>query len=317
MKSKWIACTVVSWMTVAGVLQAADAPPAMPKPVKEHEWLRNLAGEWETDCEVCMEGQPSVKSKLTERARMLGGFWIVSDANGSLMGLPFASQFTLGYDPQTKKYIGTWVDSMTSVLWRYEGTLDASGQTMTLVSEGPSPVDHSKTTKFKDIIELTGKDQKTLTSSYLADDGQWKLCGRMTSRRKAGAADQKAQAEPGANRVVHFEIPATEPEKLAKFYGDVFGWSIMKTPVPNMEYWVVMTGNDGAGINGGILPRRKPDHGITNYVNVTSIDATIEKATKLGAKVALPKMPVPGIGFVACLVDPQGNLCGLWEQEKK
>jgi len=51
-----------------------------------------------------------------------------------------------------------------------------------------------------------------------------------------------------------------------------------------------------------------------NYVDVASIDAAIEKATKLGATVALPRMPVPGVGAVAAIVDPQGNICGLWEQ---
>jgi hypothetical protein len=50
---------------------------------------------------------------------------------------------------------------------------------------------------------------------------------------------------------------------------------------------------------------------------VASIDAAIEKATKLGAQVALPKTPVPGIGAVAAIVDPQGNVCGLWEQAKQ
>ena len=47
-----------------------------------------------------------------------------------------------------------------------------------------------------------------------------------------------------------------------------------------------------------------------------SIDAAIEKATKLGAQVALPKIPVPGVGAVAAIVDPQGNICGLWEQAR-
>ena len=51
-----------------------------------------------------------------------------------------------------------------------------------------------------------------------------------------------------------------------------------------------------------------------NYVDVPSIDEAIEKATKLGAQVALPKMPVPGVGAI---VDPQGNICGLWEQVGK
>ena len=51
-----------------------------------------------------------------------------------------------------------------------------------------------------------------------------------------------------------------------------------------------------------------------DYVDVASIDASLERAANLGAKVALPKTPVPGVGAVAAIIDPQGNICGLWEQ---
>ena len=51
-----------------------------------------------------------------------------------------------------------------------------------------------------------------------------------------------------------------------------------------------------------------------NYVDVASIDVAIEKATKLGAQVAMPKLPIPGVGAVAAIIDPQGKLCGLWQK---
>ncbi len=54
-----------------------------------------------------------------------------------------------------------------------------------------------------------------------------------------------------------------------------------------------------------------------NYVDVPSIDAAVERAKKLGGEVALPKTPVPGVGAVAAIKDPQGNICGLWEQASK
>ena len=54
-----------------------------------------------------------------------------------------------------------------------------------------------------------------------------------------------------------------------------------------------------------------------NYVDVASIDAALETAVNLGAKVALPKMPVGDMGAVAAIIDPEGNICGLWEQTKK
>jgi predicted enzyme related to lactoylglutathione lyase len=248
---------------------------------------------------------------------MLGGFWLLTEGKGDIMGMPYSSSFTLGYDSDKKKFVGTWVDSMTGYMWKYEGSVDPTGKILTLNTEGPSPVAPDKMTKFKEVIELKGKDQKHFTSSYLAPDGKWATCCTITAKRKNGQSAQAAPAAPGVNRPVHFEIPANEPEKLAKFYTDVFGWQFMKAPIPGMEYWLCTTGTEGAGINGAIMPRQKPEHGMTNYINVVSIDATIEKATKAGAKVALAKMPVPGVGAVACLIDPQGNMCGLWEQEKK
>ena len=116
------------------------------------------------------------------------------------------------------------------------------------------------------------------------------------------------------NRVVHFEIPADQPEALTKFYSQVFGWKFHKSPIPNMEYWLCETGAEGPGINGAVMQRQNPKQPVTNYVDVPSIDAAIERATSLGAKVALPKTPVPGVGAVAAIIDPQGNVCGLWEQ---
>jgi predicted enzyme related to lactoylglutathione lyase len=120
----------------------------------------------------------------------------------------------------------------------------------------------------------------------------------------------------GNNRIVHFEIPAGQPEALTRFYSDLFGWKFQKAPIPGMEYWLCDTGADGPGINGAVTQRQNPQQPWMNYVDVTSIDAAIEKATKLGATVALPKMPVPGVGAVAAIIDPQGNILGLWEQAK-
>jgi predicted enzyme related to lactoylglutathione lyase len=62
------------------------------------------------------------------------------------------------------------------------------------------------------------------------------------------------------------------------------------------------------------MQRQHPDQPWMNYVEVGSIDRTIESATRMGAKVALPKTAVPGVGAYAAIVDPEGNICGLWEQ---
>ena len=74
------------------------------------------------------------------------------------------------------------------------------------------------------------------------------------------------------------------------------------------------TGADGPGINGGIVKKQNPTHPCMNYVDVGSIDQAIEKAETLGAKLALPKIPIPGIGAIACLIDPEGNI--VWDASR-
>jgi predicted enzyme related to lactoylglutathione lyase len=117
-----------------------------------------------------------------------------------------------------------------------------------------------------------------------------------------------------SNRVVHFEIPANQPAALTKLYGELFGWKFQKAPIPGPEYWLCDTGSDGPGINGAVMQRQSEQQPIVNYVDVSKLDATIDVATQLGATVALPKTPIPGVGSVAVIIDPQGNLCGLWEK---
>jgi uncharacterized protein len=116
------------------------------------------------------------------------------------------------------------------------------------------------------------------------------------------------------NRIVHFEIPAEQPEALAKFYSELFGWKLQRALIPGPEYWICETGSEGPGINGAVMQRQHPQQPWMNYVDVASIDTAMERATSLGAKIALPKTPVPGVGAYAAIIDPQGNICGLWEQ---
>src|SRR5262245_32240527 len=97
----------------------AQEPPKMPAPQKEHQWLKQLEGEWETEAEMVMEpGKPPVKSKWTESVRSLGAFWAVAEMKGDCMGVPVTGVMTVGYDPQKKKYVGTWVCSMCDLLWK-------------------------------------------------------------------------------------------------------------------------------------------------------------------------------------------------------
>ena len=113
--------------------------------------------------------------------------------------------------------------------------------------------------------------------------------------------------------IVHFEIPADNVEKLRKFYSALFGWKIEKMPGP-MEYFGIQTVpiNDKGmpmrpGVNGGMMKKQNPEHKPVNYIAVESVDEYVQKIEALGGRVIVPKMEVPGIGWWASALDPEGN----------
>lgn len=155
----------------------------MPPPAKEHAWLRRFEGDWTSEGEIAMEpGLPPMKVTGSDRARMIGGFWVVSEGRGDQMN--FESRLTLGYDEKKKKYVGTWVDSMSSYMWRYEGTVDSSGRILTLETVGPQPGDPTKTAQFRDVTEFKSDDHRLFTSSKLNPDGKWTTMVTIHYRRR-------------------------------------------------------------------------------------------------------------------------------------
>ncbi len=142
-------------------------------PQKGHEWLQQLVGDWTYEAEATMGlGEPTERSSGTESVRSLGGIWIVAEGQGEMPGGGTATTLmTLGYDPQKQRYVGTWIASMMSHLWVYDGALAADGRVLTLAAEGPNA--EGKIAQFKDVIEVKSDDHRVLTSHLLGDDGEW------------------------------------------------------------------------------------------------------------------------------------------------
>lgn len=156
------------------------------QPQKEHEWLNKLVGDWIYESECSMgPGQPPARSMGTEKVRSLGGLWAVCEGQGEMPGGGVGlTIMTLGYDPLRKRYIGTFIGSMMTHLWVYEGQLDRTGKILTLDTEGPSCTAEGQMTKYKDVIEFKSDDQRVLSSNMLGDDGQWHAFMTATYRRK-------------------------------------------------------------------------------------------------------------------------------------
>ncbi len=154
----------------------AQQPSAMnPEPQKEHLWLHKLIGMWVYESEVLMgPGQPLARGTGTEVVRSLGELWIIAEGQGEMPGCGAANTImTLGYDGQQQRYVGTWVGSMMTYLWVYNGGLDAEERVLTLHSEGPDMVGEGKIAQYRDVIEFKGDNHRVMTSHALGNDGQW------------------------------------------------------------------------------------------------------------------------------------------------
>ncbi|HYV36063.1 MAG TPA: DUF1579 domain-containing protein [Gemmataceae bacterium] len=155
------------------------------EPQQEHYWLQKLVGEWTFETEANMgPDQPCAKFQGTETVRTLGGVWVLCEGRGEIPGGGATTTImTLGYDPAKKRFIGTFIGSMMTYLWIYDGALDAGGKVLTLDAEGPSFTAEGKMVKYQDIIEFKGEDHRELSSQTLGEDGKWHRFMTATYRR--------------------------------------------------------------------------------------------------------------------------------------
>ena len=153
------------------------------KPSEEHRWLERMVGEWEYEHECVMgPDQPPMKSAGSDSVRSIG-LWVIREGKGQMPdGGPATMIFTLGFDPKKGRFVGTFIGSMMTKLWTYDGGLE--GDVLTLDAEGPSFADPNKTAKYQDVFEIVSDDHHTLSSQVLGEDGRWFRFMTANYRRK-------------------------------------------------------------------------------------------------------------------------------------
>lgn len=147
-----------------------------PEPQDAHRWLQRLVGEWTWEMEApAGPDQPPAKHQGTESVRPLGELWTLGEGASTMPdGSPATTLMTLGYDPARQRFVGTFVGSMMTHLWIYEGGLDAAGRVLTLDAEGPDFSGEGKMAQYQDVIEWVSDDHRVLRSRMLGDDGEWR-----------------------------------------------------------------------------------------------------------------------------------------------
>lgn len=138
----------------------------------EHAWLRQLLGEWSVTSQH--PGSEDEFSDWVEMVRPIGDLWVVSEGSGLMPnGKPGTTLMTIGFDPAQNRYVGSWVGSMMTHLWHYNGEVDASGKVLTLESEGPDFEKPGETANYRDIIEIVDDGERLFRAEVQNESGEW------------------------------------------------------------------------------------------------------------------------------------------------
>lgn len=157
----------------------------IPEPTHEHLWLKQFLGEWTMTSDAdCGPNGESIRNEGKETVTALGDFWVIGEGEMSMPGGGTGyNRITLGFDPMKQKFVGSWVGSMMSMMWPYEGELDESGKVLTLNSEGPTFDNPDKIGNYRDVFEIVDEGHRVLTSHTQQPDGRWKQFMRAEYRR--------------------------------------------------------------------------------------------------------------------------------------
>ena len=145
-------------------------PPASP----QHRWLQQLVGEWTFEAEALEAGKPPQRSTGSERVRPLGELWVIGEGKTSFPGMgEHETLLTVGFDPAKGRFVGSWVGSMMTNLWVYDGEVDQASNTLHLYVTGPAFDGSGGTAHYRDSYQVLGADERLMTGNVQLPDGEW------------------------------------------------------------------------------------------------------------------------------------------------
>ena len=196
-----LAVTAAASVVAATSLRADDKPKSPPipdaaamkrwqeccTPGENHAWLGRFVGSWDSVTKIWMApGAPPAESKGTsENKWLVDGRWLMSSSTGSMMGQPYSATGIMGYDNFRKKYVMTYVDSMTTAMLASEGHRTQDGET--LISYGPmdEPLNGEVEKPVKYVWRFHGPDKHVFEIHDLAiGESNTKVIEATYTRRK-------------------------------------------------------------------------------------------------------------------------------------
>ncbi len=177
-------------VTYQGV-RADDKDAAIAEMIKlgtpgaAHKVLEPLVGSWNVKVKMYKKpGEATVSEGTAERKWILDGRFVADKFEGDFGGMKFTGLGLTGYDNQKKKYVGMWVDSMSTALMTVEGTYDADTKTLTQTGKHYCP-ECKAIVEMRDVTRIVDND--TIEQKmYRTPPGQKETLGmEITYTRKA------------------------------------------------------------------------------------------------------------------------------------
>ena len=177
----------VGLVGAASSARGQDGPP-VPKPTAEHKLLAKEVGTWDATIKSWMGGpdsEPTVSQGVEVVKLMPGGLWLQSEFDGKFGAQEFHGCGQTGYDTKKGKYVGTWVDTMSTEIMIMEGEYDSASHTMTMYSKGTGPSGKAYDAKMTSKYE--GDDTRVFTMSMKSDEtkGEYVKMMEITYKRRA------------------------------------------------------------------------------------------------------------------------------------
>lgn len=162
---------------------AQEQMPPMEVPTAEHRALIATQGTWTGTMSMPLPDGTTMTARATETNTPIGAFWSQSTFSCEFMGMPYVGTGSMGYNPKTKKFIGTWVDNMTSFLALMEGEMSSDGKTLTMSWDAPD-----ETGKIVQHRSETQRTEDSYMSTFFMGAGKG-VQGMVISMKRATTAE--------------------------------------------------------------------------------------------------------------------------------
>ena len=109
---------------------------------EQHKLLAKLEGNWTTKSRGWLDPDTPPRESVgtCEQKLILDGHYLRQEYAGDMMGVPFTGISLMGYNNHTKKYESIWIDSLSTAIYKFEGTAGRDGRTITQECSYDDPV---------------------------------------------------------------------------------------------------------------------------------------------------------------------------------